>query len=187
MLAASNSKIPSYLKASVAMPFYNRAVRVDDSLYFDGAMMDNIPVFPLLRHKLDCVICIYFDDTYYKFENAYFDNKIIKITFPCRKVIKPSLIFSQISIENMIESGYDRTIGILKFIFCNGYQDIESVYNAIECRNQSTSRNLRITGDVLITNLNKITQKLSKRIKRIVAGDFMSVNDLKSILIGINR
>ena len=79
-------KIPLYLKAAVALPVCNRSVQVDGSGYFDGAVVDNIPVFPLLDREIDYIICIYFDDICYKFESADFDNKVIKI--PLEKSIK---------------------------------------------------------------------------------------------------
>ncbi len=159
-----SNKIPLYLKASVAMPVYNRSVQLDNTSYFDGAMIDNIPVYPLLKHSLDYIICIYFDDTCYKFENTYFDNKIIKITFPCESMLKQSVIFKQDSIDDMIKSGYDRTMYILKTIFSEGYENLEYIYRTIDYINRNNKSNsLRITGDVLVTNLNKITQRLTKR------------------------
>ena len=162
--AVDHSKIPLYLKASVAMPVYNRAVQLDNTSYFDGAMIDNIPVYPLLKHNLDYIICIYFDDTCYKFENTYFDNKIIKITFPCESHLKQSVIFKQDSIDEMIKNGYDRTTYLLKTVFSEGYNDLEFIYQTIEYLNRNNKSNsLRITGDVLVTNLNKITQRLTKR------------------------
>ena len=54
-----HSQIPPYLRASVAMPIYNRAVNINGISYYDGAVIDNIPVFPLLKHKLDYIICFY--------------------------------------------------------------------------------------------------------------------------------
>lgn len=159
-----SEKLPLYLKASVAMPVYNHSVQIDDNAYFDGAMIDNIPVFPLLKHNLDYIICIYFDDTCYKFENTYFDNKIIKITFPTENILKQSIIFKQDSIENMIKNGYERTTFLLKTIFSEGYDNLENIYRTIDYMNRNNKNNsLRITGDVLVTNLNKITQKLAKR------------------------
>lgn len=162
--SADADRIPQYLKASVAMPIYNRSVKIDDTAYFDGALIDNIPVYPLMKHNLDYIICVYFDNICYKFEDAYFDNKIIKITFPCESTLNQSLVFKQESIENMIQSGYDRTMYILKSVFAEGYEDLEYIYRAIEYRNQNNHNNsLRLTADVLATNLNKITQKLAKR------------------------
>lgn len=159
-----SNNIPLYLKASVAMPVYNRSVRLDNTSYFDGAMVDNIPVYPLLKHNLDYIICIYFDDTCYKFENTYFDNKIIKITFPCESMLKQSVVFKKDSIDDMIKNGYDRTMYLLKTVFSEGYENLEYIYRTIEYMNQNKKSNsLRITGDMLVTNLNKLTQRLTKR------------------------
>lgn len=157
-------KIPLYLKASVALPVCNRVVEVDGSGYFDGAVVDNIPVFPLLDRELDYVICIYFDDICYKFESTEFDNKIIKITFPNETSLKQSFVFQQDSIDDMLEEGYERTKSVLKEYFSDGYDNLEQIYRNIDFinRNSKDSR-LRLTGDVIITNFNKITQKLTRR------------------------
>lgn len=162
--AVDNTKIPLYLKASVAMPVYNRAVQIGGRSYFDGAMIDNIPVYPLLKHNLDYIICVYFDDTCYNFENTYFNNKIIKITIPCESMLKHSLIFRHDRIEDMIKDGYERTTYLLKSVFAEGYENLEAVYGAIEQMNRDNrNRGFRVTGDVLVTNLNKITQKLTRK------------------------
>lgn len=164
LLSVDPSKIPLHLKASVAMPIYNKAVQIENSSYFDGAMIDNIPVFPLMRHQLDYVICIYFDDVCYKFENSFFDDRIIKITFPTESLLKQSLIFRQDRIDEMVESGYDRTNFLLHSIFAKGYQDLDHIYHAIQTMNRGNrNKSIRITGDVLVTNLNRVTRKFSKR------------------------
>lgn len=162
--AVDHDKIPLYLKASVAMPVYNRSVTVDGTSYFDGAMIDNIPVYPLLKHHLDYIICVYFDDKSYKFEDTYFANKVIKITFPGNSVLKQSVSFSHAGIEDMIRAGYDRTKEILGTVLAEGYDNTSYICRKIEEINRNT-RNpcLRITGDVMVANLNKITQKLTKR------------------------
>ena len=159
-----SNQIPLYLKASVAIPIYNHPVKVDNISYFDGAMVDNIPVYPLLKHNLDYIICIYFDDTCYKFENTYFDNKIIKIVFPGKSMLKQSIVFNQESIEDMIKEGYSITRYILGTVFSKGHENLEYIYRTIDYMNQNKrSKSMRITGDVLVTNLNKITQRLTKR------------------------
>lgn len=159
-----HKNIPKYLRASVAMPIYNHAVKIGNTSYFDGAMVDNIPVYPLMKHNLDYIICIYFDDTCYKFENTYFDNKIIKLTFPCDSRLKQSLVFKKDSIDDMIQIGYDRTTEILTPIFSKGYDSLEYIYSTIDFINRNCSeKKLRITGDVLVTCLNKVTQRLAKR------------------------
>ena len=157
-------KIPLYLKASVALPVCNRSVQVDGSGYFDGATVDNIPVFPLLDREIDYIICIYFDDICYKFESTDFDNKIIKITFPDETSLKQSFVFQQDRIDNMLEVGYERTKNVLKEYFSDGYDNLEQIYRNIDFINQnSKDSRLRLTGDVIITNFNKITQKLARK------------------------
>ncbi len=159
-----HDKIPLYLKASVAMPVYNRSVSVDGTSYFDGAMVDNIPVYPLLKHNLDYIICVYFDDKCYKFENTYFANKVIKITFPGDSILKQSVSFNRAGIEDMIRAGYERTTELLTSVLAEGYDNTDYIYRKIEAINDGARNScLRITGDVMVANLNKITQKLTRR------------------------
>lgn len=160
----NNKLLPLYLKASVAMPVYNHAVTIGNVSYYDGAMVDNIPVYPLMKHNLDYIICIYFDDTFYKFENTYFDNKIIKLTFPASSRLKQSLVFRKEGIEEMIDIGYKRTTEILSPIFSKGYDSLDYIYNTIDFINKNCNeKSMRITGDVLVTYLNKVIQRIAKR------------------------
>ena len=156
--------IPLYLKATVALPVCNRGVQVDGSGYYDGAVVDNVPVFPLLDREIDYIICIYFDDICYKFESTDFDSKVIKITFPNETSLKQSFVFQQDSIDNMLEAGYERTKNILKTYFSDGYDNLEQIYRNIDLINQNNKNSrLRLTGDVITTNFNKLTQKLTRR------------------------
>lgn len=162
--AVPEEKVARYLRASVAMPIYNRAVTVEGTAYYDGAMIDNIPIYPLLEHDLDYILCIYFDDICYKFENGRVDKKVIKISFPSETLLRQSVLFEQESIDRMIKSGYDRTMHILKSVFFEGYDNLDYIYDSIAYMNRtSPNSRLRITGDVLVTNLNKVTQRLIKR------------------------
>ena len=159
-----NDKIPLYLKASVSIPVWNRAVQVDGCGYFDGATVDNVPVFPLLNRDIDYIICVYFDDICYKFESTDFDNKIIKITFPDETSLRQSFVFEQDSLDRMLEIGYERTKDILKKYFSDGYDNLEQIYRNIDLMNRANKHSrLRLTGDVITTNFNKLTQKFAKR------------------------
>lgn len=158
------AQLPLYLKASVAMPIYNRAVTIGNTAYFDGAMVDNIPVFPLLSHTLDYIVCIYFDNACYQFEEAAFDSKVIKLNFPCDGHFKRSLVFRQENISHMIEEGYDRTDWLLRSMLGGDHRDLERVYASIRQANRAAKTSpLRVTGDLLVNNLNKLTQRLAKR------------------------
>ena len=116
-----------------------------------------------MKHNIDYIICIYFDEYSYIFENEYFDNKILKLTYSSGKCLADSLTFSTPEINRMINKGYAKTQRILKDVFANGIEDYEYVYRKIEERNRNTNGRLRITGDTTVTNINKITQKLARR------------------------
>lgn len=162
--SVKDATLPAYMKASVAVPVFNHPVVINDESYYDGAFIDNIPVFPLVKHNIDYVICVYFDDTCYKFEDSYFDNKVIKIIFPGEGLIKNSLSISKEEVESMIEHGYNKGKFILKSIFAEGTDNLDFIYNAIEFLNKKEKKgSFRLTVDVLGTNLNKITKKLTRR------------------------
>lgn len=155
-------KIPELLKASVAMPIYNKAVMVESKKYFDGAMVDNIPVYPLLEKNLDLIICLYFDEEYYLFENQIFDQKVLKITFPTKSILMESLIFNADEIKKSIDKGYKRTDTILKMLFQEN-MSTKAVKYRIAQINGERKKSIRITGDLIVTNLNRVLQKFIKR------------------------
>ena len=169
LMYADLGKIPaenieSYLRASVALPIYNPGVSINGECLYDGAVIDNIPVQPMLKHKIDYIVCIYFDDYNYTFENKYLDNKIIKINFTDNKIISNSICFESDSIKYMIDEGYSKAKRVLDYVLIKGIDDVDSVYSGIESLNaMNTNKNIRISGDIIVNNMNKITKKLMKR------------------------
>lgn len=159
--------IESYLRASVAIPIFNPAVKLNDEFYYDGAMVDNIPVRPLLKHTLEYIICIYFENYNYIFENEYLDNKIIKMNFADNNIISNSICFKNESISYMIDEGYAKAKRILEFVLSKGIDDTDAIYSRIEDLNamNATGRSFRITGDVIVNNMNKITRKFMNKIE----------------------
>lgn len=163
-------EIDAYLRASIAMPFYNKGISVGEKILYDGAIVDNIPIFPVLRNDLDYVICIYFDDFNYIFEDDSADNRIIKLTFPDDKIISNSINVNHNAIIYMINEGYSRTRRLFSDIFSNGTDDLETIYCKIEQNNlHEINKKKRITGDVLVTNMNKVVKKIVRN-KRILRG-----------------
>jgi len=81
------AKIKDYLKASISVPVQFNAVEISGNKYLDGAMIDNIPIFPLLKYHLDYIIVVHFDNSSYIFENQYLDNKLIEINFLDDRII----------------------------------------------------------------------------------------------------
>jgi NTE family protein len=156
-------KTKKYLRAAVAVPIFSRAVEISGNKYLDGAMIDNIPISPLMKHHLDYIIVVHFDANSYSFENEYFDNKLIKINFMDDKVIKNSLAFDRNSISHMINTGYEHSAALFAMIFKHGLDDLDYIYKQIAIRNSLNLRGekqLRITGDVVVNNINKILKKV---------------------------
>ena len=159
-----NGSIESYLRASVAMPAYNPPVRINGESYFDGAVIDNIPIYPTLKHNIDYMICIYFDNFNYTFENNYLNNKIIAMNFTDNKIVSSSICFKRESIRYMIDEGYRKAKRILDYVLANGMEDTTTIYARIEDLNAlNNNRSLRLTGDVVVNNMNKITKKFMRK------------------------
>lgn len=68
----------------------------------------------------------------------------------------------------MVNEGYSRTRRILSDIFTNGTDDLETIYRKIEQNNLlELNKKIRITGDVVVTNMNKVVKKIVRN-KRIL-------------------
>lgn len=163
-----------YLKASVSVPIFTRPLKIKGSRYCDGAIIDDIPVFPLKRHELDYIIIIYFDKKSYVFENEEFDSKIIKVNFFDNKLIKNYLTLDNESIRKMIDNGYKRTDEILGAVFENGAEDVEHIRDKIKEMNSRFEKSeSRITGDVVIRNFNRFVQKILPKIRdeKVIGAD----------------
>ncbi|MBQ8732200.1 MAG: hypothetical protein IJY82_05165 [Oscillospiraceae bacterium] len=155
-----------YLRASVAMPGFNRSVLLNEQKYFDGAMIDNIPVHPFIQKKLDYIICVHFDAFNYTFESEYLNSRILKITFPADHIVRNSVFFREDSIRYMIQTGYQNSKILFDSVFSGGTEDVEGIYKSIARLNHSSGPpSLRITGDVVVNNLNKVTRRIARRKK----------------------
>lgn len=153
----------NYLCAAIAIPIFNKGIRLNDCTFFDGAFLDNIPVFPLLKEDLDYIFCIYFDTQNYLFENDIFNEKIIKLyQFPTKQPWS-SFTFDPTRFDSMIEYGYKYTDTVIKSIFS------EQQHDKIHCRicelNNTSFMQIkrRLTCDVILTNTNKMMKRLAKR------------------------
>lgn len=156
-----------YLMASVAMPFYSSGVVIDGVTYFDGAMIDNIPAFPLVDQDLDYILCIYFDSYNYMFETKEFSKKIIKLTFSDKTIISNSVMLSEERTKFMLNAGYEKTKEIMADIFANGIHDLEFIQSKMnEYDVDNKNEHARITGDFMVRNINKAAQVITRRTKK---------------------
>lgn len=152
-----------YLRAAVAMPVFNEAVLIGNNSYYDGAIIDNIPIKPLYSEPLDYIICVYFDNCNYIFEDKYLDQRVVKIVFYNNQRIKPSLKVDKEAFEIMIREGYDKTNRLFDFLFKDGKDNLESIYQIKTKLEQSfLSSQTRITGDVVVNNFNRLAKKIVK-------------------------
>lgn len=155
------SKMADYLKASVSVPAFSNPVDICGMKYIDGALVDNIPICPLIKYNLDYIIVVHFDNNSYTFENEYFDSKLIKINFLDDKIIKNSFSFDQNSISHMIDCGYEKSKSILEMVLKNGIDDVDYIYKSIKKLNTFRGdKSHRITGDVVVNNINKVLKKI---------------------------
>ena len=161
----SQEQIESCLKASVSLFPICGPVQIDGKSYSDGGLVDNIPVYPLLEHELDYIICIYFDDRNYVFESEAFDKKVIKISFFGDHGISKNFVWvTRENTDKMFEIGYRKAKDVLDFIFSTGTDDLEGIYARIRESNlQSTERQTRLTVDVVVHNINKAAQRFTKK------------------------
>lgn len=149
------------LKASITLPPFKHAVRLLDSYYYDGALIDNIPVNPLLKEDLDYIICIYFDREDFSFENAEFDQKVIRLNFIDRKQFTPSIRVDQSAILSMIDRGFQKTESVLAELLHHGIEDLEYIHQKNSQVRESISikkRNYRISGDIIVNRLNRVAK-----------------------------
>ena len=169
LLYVDLNKIPEpkeHLRASVSLPILAKSVHINGEKYFDGGVIDNIPVSPLLTKDLDYIICIYFDQCNYLFESKEFDDKVIKIIFSDKRIASDFLFFKSETVEELIDSGYQDGQKIFSELFANGKDDVDYIRTWIGRYNEEHPLpKIRITADFVTTNLNKVMRKLSNKHK----------------------
>ncbi|MCL2574947.1 MAG: patatin-like phospholipase family protein [Defluviitaleaceae bacterium] len=153
-------RLQDFLVASVTLPVFAKAIEIDGDKYVDGALIDNIPVKPLLGIDMDYAIVVHFDNDNVAFENDEFDSKLIKINFLDTRFVKGTMSFGQEAVEDMISTGYNTTLETLKEIFENGFDDVVAIRQKIAEYNKGREKkSFRLTGDVAFNNITKVFKK----------------------------
>ena len=160
--------LKAYLRAGVTLPMFSHAVDIEGKKYVDGGLVDNIPVKPLMplmkKGAIDYAIIIHFGNDNFIFENSAFDDKLIRIIFMDEKIVKNSLSFDPGSIAAMIRTGYEESMALFDIIFRDGIDDLDAIYKKIHFVNSlKRNRKLRLTGDVVMGNINKVLKKIFSR------------------------
>ena len=157
--SVKSNTIKDYLKASISFVPVYKSVRIGNSNYVDGAVIDNIPVKPLEKYNLDYIIVVHFDKDHYIYEN--FDNKnIIEINFNETTPISKSLSFDERSSIEMMNKGYKEAHRIFSLIFSNGLENKDHIIKTIKCLNQNCKqKSYNMSGDIIIDRMNIFAKK----------------------------
>lgn len=158
----TEAELPMYMKAAVSFPLFTRGVSIDGKRYLDGALLDNIPVYPLKDKGLDYIFCVYFDNARYQFEDPEFDKKVIKLhDFPNQDRLEV-LFCDPGSYDKMYSYGYDYTTGLLQKLFAD--PEDGAVIAAIAHHNETNepAYKHRLTADVVLSSINVMGKKYSK-------------------------
>lgn len=160
--ALTPEELPLYLRAAISLPVFTRGMVIEGQRYLDGALLDNIPIYPLKDKDLDYIICIYFDNSRYIFENEEFDKKVIKLhDFPNQERLE--VMFCEPgAYDRMYAYGYEYTTKLLQKLFAD--PEPEKVYAAIAHHNETCDPTYkhRLTADVVLSGINVMTKRYSK-------------------------
>lgn len=157
--------IEKFIRAGVTLPPFNKPLKILESEYFDGALVDNIPISPLVTADLDCIICIYFYEYNYNFENNFINRKTVKINQQSDMFMKNVFLFKHEYIEKMIEDGYCYGKNVLKPFFNNGELIMDFKEKIDDFNMQNSALKWYVTCEVLEKKINKITKKYLDRKK----------------------
>lgn len=153
-----------YLRASIALPFCSAPVHIGDRDFYDGGLVDKIPLGPLCREQLDITICVYFDKYNYIFNDPEQDARIMKVTFADNSVLRTSFYYDTARVEKMIGDGYRRMSEALRWISDGAGETVAIDRRIAEWNEQNINMHQpRINSDVVISNLNRLTSVLARR------------------------
>lgn len=141
----------------------------------DGGAFDNIPIYPLMeKHDLDLIICVHFDSQYV-LKSKWRNSKTIVIDLDAslnNDLRKHSFNFTHEVLDRMLKAGYEYGENLFKFLFKDGYDNIEGIRkNAEEVHNNEFEARMKDgTIDRLVTILNGLSQvfRSKKCIKNLV-------------------
>lgn len=149
-----------FARASVALPPFNKPMQILEHTYLDGALVDNIPISPFIDKNVDCIICIYFDDYNYKFENEDINGKTIKINQQSDMFMKNVFQFKHDYIEKMIEDGYCYGKSVLSRFFTDGMLSSSYLEEIKAFNSDNEQKKWYVTCETVTKNFNKVTRKL---------------------------
>lgn len=157
------SQFALYLQAGISLPPFHPPVKIQNNYFYDGALLDNIPVFPLEQKPLDYIFCFYFDQADYSFGKPELNQKIIRFNFWDNTIVKASLFATPKEITQMIESGYHQTAYRLDAILKNGLEDKEYIHYIAKQKSIFPSKRYFIGCDRMVNACSRLARKIAER------------------------
>lgn len=153
--------VEKYMQATMSVPAFFKPVHIGGYEYYDGGLIDNIPVMALKEFDTDYIIVVHFDNYNHHFESREMDSRIIKLNFLDDGFIKDMFSFDSKSVRMMIDRGYTSAMKLFETFFAHGTNDIPYILNCISERNEVCSQDkYRLTSDVVISNFNKLQRRI---------------------------
>ena len=150
------------VRATVAFPAFNLPIKINDENYLDGALVDNIPISPLAEIDVDAIICMYFEDYNFNFENDEINEKTIRINCQSEMFLKNAIIFKKEYIEKMIVDGYEYGKKIIERFFDNGTLKPNYKERIADFNKDNENVKWYVTCDIVATKVNKVLSKVFK-------------------------
>ncbi len=153
-----------YLKAAVTVCPFMKPYFINHKRYFDGAIIENTPLRPVLYHDLDLIIVVQFDNIINQYSSCDTGASILYLNLEKYHNLMHSIDFSAVKINEMLDYGYHLGCKILLEIK-EAYEK-EKLIEFIS-RNNDRYRKRIINGDYLVRRLNTIMRYYSNALARI--------------------
>lgn len=160
---AKVTQVKKILQACISIPAIAKLVEIDGKKYVDAAILDNMPISPLINKNLDCILVVHFDPTStIDYSGINKRCNIIEFNYSMGKTFcNESFNFTQVNIKNMIEIGYDYAYHIMELCFRSGIHDHSYIENVLKNTDQGKSKIRNI--DFMTNKVNILTRKLARK------------------------
>ena len=154
-----NGRAKEYLQAGVALPPLFTPKVVEEKTLMDGALIDNIPMQPLINEEIDILLVVHFDSAT-PINHALYPNTIIlEINYSTAGFIKNSFDFRKDTVRTMIDCGYHYARQLLEIFFLHGLQDLDYIRASSSIYHQLRDAHGSISVDYFANRFNHIAQK----------------------------
>jgi len=152
--------IARVLKASVSMAAIMKPVLIDGVNYYDGAIVDNTPIYPILKHQMDLIISVQFDGYIPNYSLAPYNCPVMYVNLQKDTFKINSLSLGRKSVSDMIDYGYNVSEDILTNLECNYYNQSDFIEYIRACNEQMNVD--KMSGDYLVRKINTLCKLIRK-------------------------